>query len=174
MTLRTRPTESLETQALLLPADVPARVASWAGWLFLAVFAAGVVFACTVRVPETISAPFVLEAGESADPVARLTVPESAFARLKPGQELRLRYNAYPYQRYGSAAAVLERISQAAVDSAGDAGLPATAILKAGPAGHIVAPQPGMRGEARIVIGRRTLLQRFLEPPRAASRLSAE
>ena len=171
---RTRPTESLETQALLLPADVPARVASWAGWLFLAVFVAGMVFACTVRVPETVSASFVLEPGETADPVVRLTVPESAFARLQPGQELRLRYNAYPYQRYGSAAATLQDISPAAVDSAGGAGLPATAILKAGPAGHVVAPQPGMRGEARILIGRRTLLQRFLEPPRAASRLSAE
>ena len=161
---RTHPSDSLETQALLLPTDVPARVAGWTAWLFLAVFAAGIVFACTVRLPETVSASFVLEPGQGADPSVRLTVPESAFARLKPGQEVRLRYNAYPYQRYGSAAAILDRITPAAVDGAGGSALPATGILQAGPPGHIIEPQPGMRGKARIVIGRRTLLQRVLEP----------
>jgi membrane fusion protein len=161
---RAHPTDSLETQALLLPTDVPARVASWTAWLFLAVFAAGIVFACTVRLPETVSASFVLELGNGADPSVRLTVPESAFARLKPGQEVRLRYNSYPYQRYGSAAATLDRISPAAVDSAEGSALPATGILQAGPAGHLIQPQPGMRGEAQIVIGRRTLLQKALQP----------
>jgi membrane fusion protein len=161
---RAQPTDSLETQALLLPTEVPARVAGWTAWLFLAVFAAGIVFACTVRLPETVSASFVLEPGQGADPSVRLTVAESAFARLKVGQEVRLRYNAYPYQRYGSAAATLDRISPVAVDRAEGSALPATGILNAGPAGHIVEPQPGMRGEARIVIGRRTLLQKVLEP----------
>ena len=161
---RTHTTDSLETQPLLLPTDVPARVASWTAWLFLAVFAAGIVFACTVRLPETVSASFVLEPGPGADPLVRLTVPESAFARLKPGQEVRLRYNSYPYQRYGSAAAILDRISPAAVDSAEGSALPATGMLQAGPAGHLIEPRPGMRGEARIVIGRRTLLQKALEP----------
>jgi len=161
---RAHRTDSLETQPLLLPTDVPARVASWTAWLFLAVFAAGIAFACTVRFPETVSAPFVLEPGPGADPLVRLTVPESAFARLKAGQEIRLRYNAYPYQRYGSAAASLDGISPAAVDAAGGAALPATGMLQAGPAGHIVEPRPGMRGEAQILIGRRTLLQKLLEP----------
>ncbi len=161
---RTNPTDSLEKQPLLLPGDVPARVASWTGWLFLAVFAAGIVFACTVRLPETVSASFVLEPGQGADPLVRLTVPESAFARLKTGQEVRLRYSAYPYQRYGSAAAILDHISPAAVDSPGGSALSATGNLQAGPAGHGVEPRPGMRGEARILIGRRTLLQRVLDP----------
>jgi hypothetical protein len=161
---RAHPTDSLETQALLLPTEVPARVASWTAWLFLAVFAAGIVFACTVRLPETVSAPFVLEPGPGADPLVRLAVPESAFARLKAGQEVRLRYGAYPYQRYGSAAAILDRISPAAVESAEGSAVPATGILQAGTAGHIIEPRPGMRGEARIVIGRRTLLQKILKP----------
>ncbi len=161
---RTHTTDSLETQPLLLPTDVPARVASWTAWLFLAVFAAGIVFACTIRLPETVSAPFVLEPGQGAEPSVRLTVPESAFARLKPGQEVRLRYGAYPYQRYGSAAATLDRISPAAVDGAEGSAVPATGMLQAGPAGHRIEPRPGMRGEARIVIGRRTLLQKALEP----------
>lgn len=161
---RAHPTDALETQALLLPADVPARVASWTAWLFLAVFAAGIVFACAVRLPETVSASFVLKPGKGADPSVRLTVPESAFARLKSGQEVRLRYSAYPYQRYGSAAATLDRISPAAVDGPGGSALSATGILQAGPAGHVVEPRPGMRGEARILIGRRTLLQKVLVP----------
>ncbi len=160
---RTHPTDSLETQPLLLPTDVPARVASWTGWLFLAVFAAGIVFACAVRLPETVSAPFVLEPGQGADPIVRLTVPESAFVRLKPGQEVRLRYNAYPYQRYGSALAILDHISPASVDSPGGSGLSATGILQTGPAGHLVEPRPGMRGEARIIIARRTLLKKVLQ-----------
>jgi multidrug efflux pump subunit AcrA (membrane-fusion protein) len=161
---RTHPTDSLETQPLLLPTDVPARVASWTAWLFLAVFAAAIVFACTVRLPETVSASFVLEPGQGSDQLVRLTVPESAFARLKPGQEVRLRYNAYPYQRYGSAAAILDRITPAAVDSALHSAVHATGILQAGPAGHTVEPRPGMRGEARILIGRKTLFQKVLEP----------
>ncbi len=158
------PTDSLETQPLLLPAHVPARVAGWMAWLFLAVFAAAILVACTVRLPETVSVSFVLVPGDGADPLVQLTVPESAFARLVPGQEVRLRYNAYPYQRYGAAAATLQRISPAAVESAEGPALPATAMLQPGPAGHIVEPKPGMRGEARIVIGRQTLLQKVLAP----------
>ncbi len=160
---RKHPTDSLETEPLLLPTDAPARVAKWTAWLFLGVFGAGIVFACTVRLPETISAPFVLEPVEGAEPRAQLTIPESTFARLKRGQEVRLRYNAYPYQRYGSAAAILDRISPVAVDTQSST-IEATALLQAGPAGHVIEPQLGMRGEAQIVIARRTLLEKALEP----------
>ncbi len=163
---RTHPTDALETQPLLLPADVPARVASWTGWLLLAVFAAAIVFGGAVRLPETVSASFVLEAGpgQGARPLVRLTIPESAFARLKPGQEVRLRYNAFPYQRYGSAAAILDHVSPSAVEGTTGPAIPATGTLQAGPAGHVIEPRPGMRGEACIVIERRTLLQKVFEP----------
>lgn len=162
---RTRHTDALETEPLLLLMDAPARVARWTAWLFLAVLAAALVFACTVRLPETVSASFVLEPGQGHDPLVRLTVPESAFPRLKPGQEARLSYNAYPSQRYGSAVAILEHISPAALDSQEGTGLPATAILQAGPRGHPLEPQPGMRGEAQIIVGRNTLLERLFGFP---------
>ena len=160
---RRHPTDSLETEPLLLPTDAPARVAKWTAWLFLGVFGAGIVFACTVRLPETISVPFVLQSIEGAEPRAQLMVPESAFPRVKRGQEVRLRYNAYPYQRYGSTAAVLDHISPVAVDVQSST-IEATALLQAGPAGHGIEAQPGMRGEAQIVIARRTLLEKALEP----------
>jgi multidrug efflux pump subunit AcrA (membrane-fusion protein) len=164
MRVRSHNTEALEKEALLMPADVPARVATWTGWLLLAVFAAAVAFACTVRLPETFPAAFVIEPGPAGAPVARLSIPESAFPRLTPGQVVRLRYNAYPSQRYGSTVAVLQQVSPAAQDNGAGSALSAIAIPKPGPAGHAIQPQQGMRGEARILIARRTLLAKLITP----------
>ncbi len=164
MNPRRPPTDSLENQPLLLPADVPARVARWMAWLLLAIFAAAITFACAVRLPETVAAGFVLEPAQGVDPVVRLTVPESALSRLTPGQEVRLSYDAYPSQRYGSAVATLNHIGPAQVVNPGGSLFSATGTLQPGPAGHVVEPRPGLHGQARIVLGRRTLLQRFLEP----------
>lgn len=146
-----------------MPADVPARVASWTAWILLAMFAAAILFAVAVRLPETVPAVFVLEAREGAEPWVRLIIPEPAFARLRPGQEVRLHYYAYPHQRHGWAAATLDKVNPAGVDRPEGSGITATATLQAGPAGHRIEPHPGMRGEAQILMGRRTLLQRALE-----------
>lgn len=96
---------------------------------------------------------------------ARLLLPERSLARLQVGQELRLQFDAYPYQRYGSVDARVHRISPMPLVAGNRADFVADATL--------TVPKPfevrvGMRGQARIVIGQRTLLQRALDPLRGA------
>ena len=101
-----------------------------------------------------------------ARPLARVTLPESGLSRLQPGQRLRLRYEAYPYQRYGSVPATLVWISPAAVAGLNGSVFQATCKLETAPGHSLVKPKVGMRGEARILVGRRTLFEKLLEPLR--------
>ncbi len=95
---------------------------------------------------------------------ARLTLSESSVPRLRPGLRLRLRFEAYPYQRYGSVPAVVEQVSPAAVVGPNGAAFQALCTLDAASTQALVRPKAGMRGEARVVVGRRTLLRKALEP----------
>jgi len=98
--------------------------------------------------------------------VARLTLPERGLPRLRPGLPLRLRYEAYPYERYGSVPATLVWISPAAVVGPNGAAFQATGTLQTPTEASPVRPKVGMRGEARILVGRRTLIGKWLEPLR--------
>jgi multidrug efflux pump subunit AcrA (membrane-fusion protein) len=101
-----------------------------------------------------------------AVPLARLTLPESGMPRLKPGQIVRLRYEAYPYQRYGSIAATLAWISPEAVPGPSGPVFQATCQLPPVLGDSLIKPRVGMRGQARVLLGRRTLFERLLEPLR--------
>jgi multidrug efflux pump subunit AcrA (membrane-fusion protein) len=104
----------------------------------------------------------------------RLSLPERGLARLTPGQPIQLRFEAYPYERYGSVSAVLDWISPVGVTAAEGTTFPATAKLSAAPAKGRVKPGLGMRGQAHILLGRRTLLEKFLEPLRALKEGNAQ
>lgn len=98
-------------------------------------------------------------------PVARLTLPQAAVPRTRPGQEVRLFLDAYPYQRHGTVPAVLRWVSPTSVpgeDAVGFVGL-ADLVEGQGPGLEV---RIGMEGEARVLVGRRTLLERALEPIR--------
>jgi multidrug efflux pump subunit AcrA (membrane-fusion protein) len=97
---------------------------------------------------------------------ARLSLPERGVARLQPGQPVQLRFDAFPYERYGSIPAVLDWVSPVAVTEPEGTTFPATGKLGAAPAGSLVKPRLGMRGGAYVLVGRRTLLGKFLEPLR--------
>jgi multidrug efflux pump subunit AcrA (membrane-fusion protein) len=102
-----------------------------------------------------------------ARPVARLLLPEAGVPRVAAGQDVRLFLSAFPYQRHGTVAATLGFISPSAVPGAGLPGFIGMADLKPrGDSGLEV--RIGMKGEARILVGRRTLLERALEPIRGA------
>jgi membrane fusion protein len=49
---------------------------------------------------------------EGAEMVAVLYVPSRGIGFLQPGQEVRLRYDAFPFQRFGAANARVKSISQ--------------------------------------------------------------
>lgn len=96
--------------------------------------------------------------------VAQLALPESGLPRLHPGQPVQLFLVAFPYQRHGTVPARLEWISPAPMHSPVHTGFTALARLPETPP---VPVQVGMNGEARILVDRRTLVNRALAPLRA-------
>jgi membrane fusion protein len=102
----------------------------------------------------------------------RLLLMETALARLAVGQRIRFFADAFPYQRYGTLSGTLTWISPSAVVSRDGPQFIALASLdrKSFSSGN----QPGllrvgMKGEARIVVGSRTLIEYALEPVRQLS-----
>ena len=103
------------------------------------------------------------------DPRARLLIRDAGLPKLAAGQKVRLFFEAFPYQRYGTITARLDWISPAAVTSAEGRQFVARAVLDqtmftARNQQH--ALRVGMKGEARIVVGSRTLIEYAFEPLR--------
>lgn len=108
-------------------------------------------------------------ARSDAQPRARLTVPESALPRLKVGQRVRFFLEAFPYQRYGAVDATLDWISPSAVTTS--EGVRFVALASVDPnfvsrRKEALVLRVGMRGEARVVVGKRTLIESLFEPIR--------
>lgn len=93
---------------------------------------------------------------------AQLSLPEAQMQGLRVGQSARLFLTAYPYQRHGTLPAQIAWVSPAAIAGEQDPGFLALATLQAGDS-HLPV-RIGMTGEARILVGRRTLLELALEP----------
>ncbi len=104
-----------------------------------------------------------------APPLAHLQLEERGMARLREGQPVKLLFEAFPYQRYGVVDGSLAWLSPAAITTGGEAHFiahVAPASLEIG-AGAAVRPlKAGMRGEARVQVGRRTLIEYAFEPIR--------
>jgi HlyD family secretion protein len=97
-------------------------------------------------------------------PIVRLFLPETGLPRLRVGQPLQLRLVAFPYQRYGTLQAQLDWVSPEAVNGPGGPAFEARAAILPSGGQNKIQPGIGMRGEARILVGRRTLLEKALEP----------
>jgi HlyD family secretion protein len=97
-----------------------------------------------------------------------LTLSEAGLPQLKSGQRVRLFFDAFPYQRYGVVNAKLDWVSPSAVSSPQGphfvalASLDQTELTKKQP----LALRVGMGGEARIVVGERTMIEYAFEPIR--------
>jgi multidrug resistance efflux pump len=105
----------------------------------------------------------------NATPYARLMIRESGLARLAPGQPLRLFFDAFPYQRYGTVTGKLEWISPSAVASSQGRQFTASASLKQTVIhvkGESRPLRVGMQGEARVTVGSRALIEYAFEPLR--------
>ncbi len=98
---------------------------------------------------------------------ARLTFNETAIPKLKADQRVRLFFEAFPYQRYGAVDAKLSWVSPSAVSSADGPHFVGLALLdetNSTKRRKPLALSVGMRGDARIVVGRRTLIEYAFEP----------
>lgn len=131
-----------------------------------------------VREGETLSE--MACAGERLQ--AELVVPQAGVPMVAAGQGVKLRYDAFPYQRFGVRPGRVRWIGQAGGDSAGAAaggGGAFRAIIDVPDASIRVrgVPRPllpGMGGRADIVVGRRSLASYALEPIRQLRETFAE
>ncbi len=106
-------------------------------------------------------------AGETIQ--AELKVSESGMGKLKTGQGVKLKYDAFPYQRYGVKQGRLSWLSPAAVETR--EGAPFKAYVEIADGGMMIQGQSrpllaGMSGKAEIVIGKRSLIEYVIEPLR--------
>ncbi len=109
-------------------------------------------------------------APKDAKPRARMTLNETGLPKLVVSQRVRYFFEAFPYQRYGAVTGKLDWISQSAVTSAdgshfiASASLDRTAIEPR--PGQVLPLRVGMKGEAHIIVGGRTLIEYAFEPIR--------
>jgi membrane fusion protein len=97
---------------------------------------------------------------------AVLSVPSSAAGSLRPGQAVTLRFDAFPYQRYGVGRGVVTEIAATTSPAAGDAAPGYVVRVSLARNGAPFALRPDMALSASIVIERRSLLDWLLAPLR--------
>jgi multidrug efflux pump subunit AcrA (membrane-fusion protein) len=105
----------------------------------------------------------------NAKPRARLTLAEAGLPKLAIGQRVRFFFDAFPYQRYGAVNAKLDWISPSTVSSTEGPHFVALASLDQASMPsrrHPLSLRVGMGGQARIVVGQRTMIEYAFEPIR--------
>lgn len=100
---------------------------------------------------------------------AQLRVPQKGVALLKPGQHVKLLYDAFPYQRYGIKTGRVRWISPAGLAGPDSAAFRALVDLDETTIrvrGQPRSLAPGMGGTALVQTGRRSLISYAFEPVR--------
>ncbi|MGJ3231934.1 MAG: HlyD family secretion protein [Oceanicaulis sp.] len=119
---------------------------------------------------------------EGGSLVAELYIPSRAAGFIEPGQSVRLMYQAYPHQRFGSGEAVVTHVSRTVI-APNEAAIPglqlaepvfrvearlSSAEIEA--YGEAIPLQPGLMLSADIIIDERTLIEWLFDPLFAAGR----
>src|SRR5213596_3313241 len=109
-------------------------------------------------------------ARKEAKPRARITLNETSLSKLIAAQQIRYFFEAYPYQRYGTVTGKLDWISPSAVTTTDGSRFTALGSLDRydifSRAGKVLPLRVGMRGQAHIIVGGRTLIEYAFEPIR--------
>lgn len=140
----------------------------------------GVITAVIAETGQTVgSAPLATLVPANARLMAVLFAPSRAAGFIEPGQTVRLRYAAYPYQKFGQHEGVVHQISRSAMTPQELPQLLAGAIAQAEPMVRITValasetiqaygqPQPltpGMQLEADVLQDTRRLIEWVFEP----------
>ena len=113
--------------------------------------------------------------------LAHLFAPSSAVGFVRANQTVQLRYQAYPYQKFGHQAGEVVQVSRSPLQTSELAGLPLPAAASAGGEplyritvsldrqsvaayGQAQALSPGMQLEADVLLDRRRLIEWLFEP----------
>jgi multidrug resistance efflux pump len=109
-------------------------------------------------------------APKDVKPKARMTLNDAGLARLTVTQRVRYFFEAFPYQRYGTVTGKLDWVSPSAVTTPDGPHFVALGSLdryEVSPrTGQALPLRVGMQGEARIIVGGRTLIEYAFEPIR--------
>jgi RTX toxin transport system membrane fusion protein len=109
-------------------------------------------------------------APKDAKPRARMTLNETGLPKLIVTQRVRYFFEAYPYQRYGTVTGKLDWISPSGVTTSDGSHFTALGSLDrcdiSSRAGKVLPLRVGMRGDAHIVVGARTMIEYAFEPIR--------
>ena len=109
-------------------------------------------------------------ARKDAKPRARMTLNEAGLPKLAIALRVRYFFEAFPYQRYGAVTGKLDWISPSAVTSTDGSHFIASASLDRSAIeprpGQVLPLRVGMKGEAHIIVGGRTLIEYAFEPIR--------
>jgi len=109
-------------------------------------------------------------APKDAKPRARMTLTEAGLPKLAVAQRIRYFFEAFPYQRYGAVTGKLDWISPSTVTTTDGSRFVALGSLdryEISPrAGQVLPLRVGMRGQAHIIVGGRTLIEYAFEPIR--------
>ncbi len=101
---------------------------------------------------------------------ARMTLNEAGLPKLAVAQRVRYFFDAFPYQRYGAVTGKLDWISPSAVTTTDGSHFVALGSLDSSEisprAGQVLPLRVGMRGDAHIIVGGRTLMEYAFEPIR--------
>jgi membrane fusion protein len=124
------------------------------------------------------TAPLLMVVPDGAQLQAELAIPAAAIGFVRPGQEVRLALDAFPYQRFGTVKGRVVSVSASAVPQAvaGGGTVPVYPAIVALDTPVITAygrEQPllsGMTLTARIVAERQSLIEWLLDPLFAAGR----
>lgn len=114
--------------------------------------------------------------------VVELYVPSRAAGFIEPGQEVRLMYQAFPHQRFGTGHGEVSRVSTTVLGP-GEIAIPGLELAEpvfrvevrlsdhtVSAYGQPIALQPGMLLSADIIIDRRTLIEWLFDPLFASGR----
>ena len=109
-------------------------------------------------------------APKDAKPRARMTLNQAGLPKLIVTQRVRYFFEAYPYQRYGTVTGKLDWISPSAVTRSDGSHFTALGSFDrddiASRAGTVLPLRVGMRGDAHIIVGGRTMIEYTFEPIR--------
>jgi membrane fusion protein len=128
-----------------------------------------------VREGEVLSEVACVGAGHRLE--AEFSLPQAGVPLVKPGQSVKLRFDAFPYQRYGVQFGTVRWLGSAGMQGRDTSAFRALVDLRGDSIRVRGHPRPllaGMGGQADVVVGRRSLVSYAFEPIRALKENLAE
>jgi hypothetical protein len=149
-----------------VPQDPPPLVARATGWIVLALFLAAAAAVTLIPIPEVVEIPFTLAgpagpADSGASPVARIEIPARVVGRIRRGTRVRLVFDDYPPERFGTIDATLDTDGRA--EGASGAFVASATLDRApgAPSETRIILRVGLAGRARVEVARRPLAARW-------------